>query len=112
MIFFWGGNEEHAEEIIGGKTPIEYEAPMPDYSIEGMGRPGEIVDIVAGTLLMLGISLGVGKVLGKKRDFLLFAGTIQKTAESAEARREKQHISAPFCVLCGESFLPRSIYPE
>ena len=42
-------------------------------------------------------------------DFLLFTGTIQKTAESAEARREKQHISAP---LCGESFLPRFVYLE
>ena len=96
---------EHVEEIIDGKTPIEYSAPMPDYSIEVRGIPGEIVAIVAGTLLMLGISLGIGKVLGKKRDFLLFTETIQKTAESAEARREKQHISAPLCVLCGESFL-------
>jgi len=110
-----GGDEwyaEHVEEIIAEKTPIEYEVPMPDYSMEGMGKPGEIVAIVAGTLLVLVISSGVGKVLGKKRDFLLFTGTIQKTAESAEARREKQHISAPLCVLCGESFLPRSIYPE
>jgi len=45
-------------------------------------------------------------------DFLLFTGTIQKTAESAEARREKQQTSAPLCVLCGEYFLPRSIFPE
>jgi len=48
----------------------------------------------------------------ESRDFLLFTVTIQKTAERAEARREKQHVSAPLCVLCGESFLPRSIYPE
>jgi len=54
---------EHVKEIIGEKTPIECGAPMPDYSIEGMGRPGEIVAIVVGTLLMLGIFLGVGKVL-------------------------------------------------
>ena len=45
-----GGQAEHVEEIIGGKMPIEYDAPMPDYSIEGMGKPGEIVAIVAGTL--------------------------------------------------------------
>lgn len=62
-----GGDEEHAEEIIGENMPIEYEAPMPDYSIEGMGKLGEIVAIVVGTLLLLGISLGVGKVLGKKQ---------------------------------------------
>jgi len=35
------------------------------------------------------------------RDFLLFSGTIRKTAETAKGRREKQHPSAPLCVLCG-----------
>ncbi|MCL7414746.1 MAG: PDGLE domain-containing protein [ANME-2 cluster archaeon] len=62
-----GGSEEHAEELIGEKMPIEYEPPMPDYSIEGMGKLGEVGAIVAGTLLMLGISFGLGKVLGKKQ---------------------------------------------
>ncbi len=62
-----GGSEEHAEEIIGERAPIEYEAPLPDYSIAGMGKLGEIGAIVGGTLLMLGISLGLGKVLGKKQ---------------------------------------------
>ena len=50
---FLGGDEgqaEHVEEIIGENMLIEYEAPMPDYSIEGMGKPGEIVAIVVGTL--------------------------------------------------------------
>jgi cobalt/nickel transport protein len=62
-----GGNEEHAEEIIGENTPIDYNAPMSDYSIEGMGKLGEIGAIVVGTLIMLGISLGIGKVLAKKQ---------------------------------------------
>ena len=50
-----GGDEghvehvEHVEEIIAVKTPIEYEVPMPGYSMEGMGNSGEIVAIVAGT---------------------------------------------------------------
>ena len=43
------GQAEHVEEIIGENMLIEYGAPMPDYSIEGMGKPGEIVAIVAGT---------------------------------------------------------------
>jgi cobalt/nickel transport protein len=62
-----GGDEELAEEVIGEKTPMEYDAPMPDYSIEGMGKLGEVGAIVVGTLLMLGISLGVGRVLRKKQ---------------------------------------------
>lgn len=62
------GSEEHAEEIIGERMPIEYQAPMPDYTIEGMGKLGEVGAIVAGTLLMLVISMGLGKVLAIKQE--------------------------------------------
>lgn len=63
-----GGSEEHAEEIISENSPVEYDAPMSDYSIEGMGKLGEVGAIVAGTLLMLLISLGIGKILGNKQE--------------------------------------------
>jgi len=62
-----GGNPEQAEEIIGERVPIEYEAPMADYSIEGMGKLGEVGAIVIGTLLVLIISLGIGKIVEKKQ---------------------------------------------
>ena len=62
-----GGSEEHAEEIIGERTPIEYEAPMADYSIEGMGKLGEVGAITIGTLLVLIISIGLGKLVKKKQ---------------------------------------------
>lgn len=42
------------------------ESPMPDYSIEGMGKSGEILAIVVGTLAVLIISFGFGKILNKK----------------------------------------------
>ncbi len=61
------GNDDRAEEIISENTPMEYDAPMSDYSIEGMGKLGEVGAIVVGTLLMLVISLGVGSILGKKQ---------------------------------------------
>ena len=61
------GNPEQAEEIIGERVPIEYEAPMADYSIEGMGKLGEVGAIVIGTLLVLIISLGIGKIVEKKQ---------------------------------------------
>ncbi|MCG7848202.1 MAG: PDGLE domain-containing protein [ANME-2 cluster archaeon] len=67
IVLVGGGNEEHAEEIIGDRMPIEYNAPMPDYSIEGLGKLGEVGAIVGGTLLMLGLSLAIGKVFGKKQ---------------------------------------------
>ncbi len=62
-----GGSEEHAEEIIGERTPIEYEATMADYSIEGMGKLGEVGAITIGTLLVLVISIGLGKIFEKKQ---------------------------------------------
>ena len=62
-----GGSEENAEEIIGERTPIQYEAPMADYSIEGMGKLGEVGAIIIGTLLVLVISLGLGKIVEQKQ---------------------------------------------
>lgn len=41
-------------------------SPMPDYSIEGMGKSGEVAAIAAGTLAVLAISFGLGKVFKKK----------------------------------------------
>jgi cobalt/nickel transport protein len=42
-----------------------FSSPMPDYSIEGMGKSGEVAAIVVGTLLVLGISYGLGKIIKK-----------------------------------------------
>lgn len=41
-------------------------SPMPDYAIEGMGKGGEILAIVIGTLLMVAIGYGAGIVLKKR----------------------------------------------
>lgn len=49
---------EEMEPVVG--------SPMPDYSIEGMGKSGEVVAIALGTLAVLAISLGFGKVFNKK----------------------------------------------
>ncbi len=42
-----------------------FSSPMPDYTIEGMGKSGEVTAIVVGTLLVLGISYGLGKLIKK-----------------------------------------------
>ena len=39
---------------------------MPDYSIEGLGKSGEVLAIAVGTLAVLAISFGLGKVFNKK----------------------------------------------
>lgn len=38
---------------------------MSDYGIEGMGKSGEVAAIVIGTLLVLAISYGLGKIIKK-----------------------------------------------
>ncbi|KKH49016.1 PDGLE domain-containing protein [Methanosarcina sp. 1.H.A.2.2] len=41
-------------------------SPMPDYSIEGMGKSGEVMAIAIGTIAVLAICFGFGKVFNRK----------------------------------------------
>jgi cobalt/nickel transport protein len=66
------GLESAAGGVVGEERLAEMEeagsvfsSPMPDYAIEGMGKSGEVAAIVVGTLLVLGISYGLGKVIKK-----------------------------------------------
>ena len=38
---------------------------MPDYAIEGMGKAGEVIAMIIGTLMMLALAYGVAIVLKK-----------------------------------------------
>ncbi|MDR7664882.1 PDGLE domain-containing protein [Methanosarcina sp. Z-7115] len=49
---------EESQPVVG--------SPMPDYSIEGLGKSGEVLAIAVGTLAVMGISFGLGKVFNKK----------------------------------------------
>ncbi len=67
------GLESAASGVIHGSKLSELEesepvvsSPMADYSIEGLGKSGEVVAIAVGTLAVLIISLGLGKVFNKK----------------------------------------------
>lgn len=67
------GLESAAEGVIDEHTFAELEesepvmgAPMPDYAIEGFGKAGEIGAIFLGSIFMLGLGLGVGKLFEKK----------------------------------------------
>jgi len=66
------GLESAAAGVISEEKLAEMEeagsffsSPMPDYGIEGMGKSGEVAAIVIGTLLVLGISYGLGKIIKK-----------------------------------------------
>ncbi|AKB17246.1 MULTISPECIES: PDGLE domain-containing protein [unclassified Methanosarcina] len=67
------GLESAAGEIIDESKMTQIEemepavsSPMPDYSIEGMGKSGEVLAIAVGTLAVLAISFGFGKLFNKK----------------------------------------------
>jgi cobalt/nickel transport protein len=53
-----------AEEQVVAATgnDFSYEALMPDYSIPGMDKAGEVLAVVIGTLLMLVLVFAVAKV--------------------------------------------------
>ncbi|MDD3858446.1 MAG: PDGLE domain-containing protein [Methanoculleus sp.] len=55
-----GAAEEQAIATTG--NDFSYEALMPDYSIPGMDKDGEVLAIVIGTLLMLILVFAVAKV--------------------------------------------------
>lgn len=48
------------------KSEPAVSSPMADYSIAGMGKSGEVLAIVAGTVAILILSFGFGKMLKKK----------------------------------------------
>lgn len=59
--------DKQAEQLGAEEQPI-YEPPFPDYSIVGMENEwGALIIGVAGTLLLFIVSLGVAKVLHKKK---------------------------------------------
>ncbi|HUU75905.1 MAG TPA: PDGLE domain-containing protein [Methanoregulaceae archaeon] len=58
-----GNAEEEVVEATG--NDYSFESPFPDYSIEGLLKTGESLAIVIGTLLVLAIAFGLGKVLAR-----------------------------------------------
>ncbi|NYT05149.1 MAG: cobalt transporter [Methanomicrobiales archaeon] len=56
---------EVAEEEVVEKTgnDFEFASPMPDYTVEGWDKAGEVVAVVLGTLLMLGLVWGLGRAV-------------------------------------------------
>ncbi|AEF97236.1 PDGLE domain-containing protein [Methanotorris igneus] len=73
------GLESTAEKIINEKTlhhnlqqiGLEEEgtvvpSPMPDYSIEGMGKVGEVIAMIVGIIIILAVAYGITVAIAKK----------------------------------------------
>jgi len=61
------GLESAAEKFASaeGRDYVAFDSPMPDYAIEGMGKIGEVLAVMIGTLLMAVMAYGAGMVLKK-----------------------------------------------
>ncbi|CCJ36121.1 cobalt transport protein [Methanoculleus bourgensis MS2] len=55
--------EEQAIAITG--NDFSFDAPLPDYGIEGLDKPGEVLAVVIGTLLMLILVYGVARMTAR-----------------------------------------------
>ena len=59
-----GSAEEQVTEITGNE--FSFDSLFPDYTIEGLGKSGEAAAVIIGTLLVLGIGLGLSRVVARK----------------------------------------------
>lgn len=58
-----------AEESVVERTgnTFSFEALMPDYTIPGLGKEGEVVAIVLGTIAVLAIGFGLSRYLARTK---------------------------------------------
>ena len=79
MIYLMG--EEQASNL---ETSIQYNAPMADYSIPGLGRVGEVGAIAIGTLILLGIGLLLAKFSRTKQDIPIMNLEVKESVNGTE----------------------------
>jgi len=64
------GLDSTAEKVMQNpETEPAFESPLPDYTIPSLGEEnplGGVIALILGTLLALGIGLGLGTILKKK----------------------------------------------
>ena len=59
-----GAAEEEVAAITG--NDFSFESPFQDYSIGGLAGSGEAVAVVIGTLLVLGVAVGLSRIVARK----------------------------------------------
>jgi cobalt/nickel transport protein len=53
---------------VAGKTgnTFSWQAPMTDYAIPGMDKPGEVLAIVFGVLVLFALGFGISRFISRK----------------------------------------------
>ncbi|MCK4937146.1 MAG: cobalt transporter CbiM [Methanosarcinales archaeon] len=88
MVIMMG--EEKIETTLG--TSMQYSPPMPDYSIPGLGRAGEVLSIAAGTILVLAAGLMFMKFAGKNR--VVTPGSGEDASSTGDGNNRKSNSSS------------------
>jgi cobalt/nickel transport protein len=61
------GLEKSAEQLMGNpETEPVLQSPMPDYTLEPFGKMGEIVAMILGILVTLGVAYGVAILIRRR----------------------------------------------
>lgn len=60
------GLEKSAENLNVSETDAVLESPFPDYSFEVLGKGGEVIVLIVGTIITLLAALGLGFVIRKR----------------------------------------------
>ncbi|MDD1683095.1 MAG: PDGLE domain-containing protein [Methanoregula sp.] len=57
-----------AEELVAGKTgnTFSWQAPLPDYTIPGLEKPGEVMAILFGVLVLFVLGFGISRFISRK----------------------------------------------
>lgn len=57
------GDTPQDAEVQEPEAAISYNAPLPDYTLEGYGKGGDLLAILVGTLLAVLVAIGAVKLL-------------------------------------------------
>ncbi|MDE4908389.1 PDGLE domain-containing protein [Methanogenium marinum] len=61
--------EDGDPEAVGVSDAVEYEAPLPDYSMgEEGGKAGELFAIFAGIVIIFGLAFGATRIIAAKKN--------------------------------------------
>jgi cobalt/nickel transport protein len=57
-----------AEEQVAEKTgnTFSWQAPLPDYSVPGLEKPGEVMAILFGVLVLFSLGFGISRFISRK----------------------------------------------
>jgi len=61
------GLEKSAEDVGVGEVQGAYQAPFPDYAIEGLAEIGEIAALVIGVIVTLLLAYGVALIIKRRK---------------------------------------------